>query len=60
MFLFGKKKEKKEKNIEVNIKVNKDELIAEASEKIQELEELSGKNHANMSKIFHILLGSDL
>ena len=21
---------------------------------------LSGKNHANMSKIFHILLGSDL
>ena len=43
MFLFGKKKEKKEKNIEVNIKVNKDELIAEASEKIQELEELSGK-----------------
>ena len=43
MFLFGKKKEKKEKNIEVNIKVNKDELIAEASEKIQELEELSGE-----------------
>ena len=39
MFLFGKKKEKKEKNIEVNIKVNKDELIAEASEKIQELEQ---------------------
>ena len=38
MFLFGKKKEKKEKNIEVNIKVNKDDLIAEASEKIQELE----------------------
>ena len=43
MFLFGKKKEKKEKNIEVNIKVNKDELIAEAREKIQELEELSGE-----------------
>ena len=43
MFLFGKKKEKKEKNIEVNIKVNKDELIAEASEKIQELEGLSGE-----------------
>ena len=43
MFLFGKKKEKKEKNIEVNIKVNKDELSAEASEKIQELEELSGE-----------------
>ena len=40
MFLFGKKKEKKEKNIEVNIK---DELIAEASEKIQELEGLSGE-----------------
>lgn len=43
MFLFGKKKEKKEKNIEVNIKVDKDELIAEASEKIQELEGLSGE-----------------
>ena len=43
MFLFGKKKEMKEKNIEVNIKVNKDELIAEASKKIQELEELSGE-----------------
>ncbi len=42
MFLFGKKKEKKEKNIEVNIKVDKDELIAEANEKIQELEGLYG------------------
>ena len=58
MFLFGKKKEKKEKNIEVNIKVNKDELIAEASEKIQELEELSGEQR--VQKFFLQFMGINL